>query len=63
MSLPPAVDERLEREALRRGISVSALVVEALERDGSALPYVGIIEDDRDLSNRVDEVLARHHAG
>ena len=59
VSLPPAVAERLDREAERRGTSFSA-VVAALAAEGPAvLPYAGLIDDDEDLSQKVEEVLAR----
>ncbi|MBN2114862.1 MAG: ribbon-helix-helix protein, CopG family [Acidimicrobiia bacterium] len=59
ISLPPAVAERLDREAERRGVSFSAVIAE-LAADGPAvLPYTGLIDDDEDLSHKVEEVLAR----
>ncbi len=59
ISLPPAIAERLDREAKRRRTSVSALVAELAQRQPSKMPYVGLIEDDPDLSQRVEEILAR----
>jgi predicted CopG family antitoxin len=59
ISLPPAVAERLEREAKRRKTSFSALIAELLQQQPEHLPYAGLIEDDEDLSERVEEVLAR----
>jgi hypothetical protein len=59
ISLPPAVAERLDREAERRGMSFSA-VIAALARDTAGpLPYAGLVEDDPDLSRKVEEVLVR----
>ena len=59
ISLPPAVAERLDKEAKRRRTSFSALVAELVQRQPERLPYAGLIEDDEDLSERVDEILAR----
>lgn len=59
ISLPPAVAERLHREAAARSMSFSALVVELVQRRPEALPYAGLIDDDADLSSKVDKVLAR----
>ena len=59
ISLPPAVAARLDREARRRRVSFSAVVAELVERDPAPLPYAGIIDDDKDLSLKVDEVLTR----
>lgn len=61
VSLPEGLASRLEEEAAQRGITLSALVVE-LARSGIGsleLPYVGVVDDEDDLSMRVDEVLAR----
>lgn len=59
VSLPPAVADRLDREAKARHTSFSALVTELVQRQPEALPYAGLIDDDEDLSLRVEEVLAR----
>jgi len=59
ISLPPAVAERLNREAKRRRTSVSALVSELVQKRPEQLPYAALIEDDQDLSDRVEEILAR----
>lgn len=59
ISLPPAVAERLDREAERRGTSFSALIAALADEEIGDLPYAGLIEDDPDLSERVEEVLAR----
>jgi len=59
ISLPPAVADRLDREAEQRGTSFSA-VIAALAAEGPAvLPYLGLIDDDQDLSQKVEEALAR----
>jgi len=59
ISMPAALAKRLDREARRRRTSFSALVAELVERVPGELPYAGVIEDDPDLSLRVDEVLSR----
>jgi hypothetical protein len=59
VSMPASLAKRLDREAERRGTSFSALVAELIEHVPGELPYAGAIEDDRDLSLRVDEVLSR----
>lgn len=59
ISLPPAVAARLDREAARRGTSFSALVTELVEREPAPLPYAGLIDDDPDLSLKVEQVLRR----
>ena len=59
ISLPPAVAARLDREAKRRNTSFSSLITELVTQSPEPLPYAGLIEDDRQLSQRVEEVLAR----
>ena len=59
ISLPPAVARRLDQEAKRRRTSVSALVTDLVQRQPERLPYVALIEDDEDLSERVDAILGR----
>jgi len=59
ISLPPHVAAQLEREAERRGISFSAVVAELADGVRDELPYAGLVDDDEDLSLRVEEVLAR----
>ena len=59
VSLPPAIAERLDKEAKRRHTSVSALVTELVQKQPEGLPYAGLIEDDEDLSQKVEEILAR----
>jgi hypothetical protein len=59
ISLPPAIARRLDQEARRRRTSVSALVTDLVQRQPERLPYVALIEDDEDLSERVDAILAR----
>ena len=59
ISLPPAVAARLDREAERRKTSFSALITELVSQHPDPLLYAGVVEDDEDLSQRVEEVLAR----
>jgi predicted DNA-binding ribbon-helix-helix protein len=59
ISLPAATAARLDKEAKRRRTSVSALVAELVQQRPERLPYAGLIEDDSDLSERVEEILAR----
>jgi len=59
VSLPPAVAARLDREAERRNTSFSSLITELVTQQPEPLPYAGLIEDDKQLSQRVEEVLAR----
>ena len=59
ISLPPTVAERLDREAKRRKTSVSALVAELVQKQTTTLPYAALVEDDEELSLRVEEILAR----
>lgn len=60
ISLPASLAEELEEEARRRGISFSALMAErAAAGEPTRLSYAGIIEDDPDLSLKVEEILKR----
>ena len=59
VSLPAAIAKRLDKEAQRRHTSVSAIVTELVQQQPEQLPYAGLIEDDEDLSQKVDEILAR----
>jgi Ribbon-helix-helix protein, copG family len=59
ISMPASLAKRLDREARRRRTSFSALVAELVEHVPSELPYAGVVEDDPDLSLRIDEVLSR----
>lgn len=59
ISLPASVAKRLEREARRRNQSFSALVTELVQRKPEKLPYAGLIDDDEELSHKVEELLAR----
>ena len=59
ISMPASLARRLDREAKRRRTSFSALVAELVEHVPAELSYAGAVEDDPDLSLRVDEVLSR----
>jgi hypothetical protein len=58
-TIPAALATRLDRQAKLRGKSFSALIAELASDQREELPYAGIIEDDPDLSCRIDEVLSR----
>lgn len=63
MKLPDDLDAKLRQEAARRGMTVSALTREAIERhiEGTprrALRIAGAGQSERgDLSTRVDEIF------
>ena len=59
ISMPASLAVWLTREAKRRHKSFSAVVTDLIEGKAGPLPYAGIIDDDPDLSRRVDEVLSR----
>jgi hypothetical protein len=59
ISLPPYLAARIERAARQRGVSFSAVVADLADRAPEELPYAGLVEDDEDLSLRVEEVLRR----
>jgi hypothetical protein len=59
VSLPAAIAKRWDKEAKRRRTSVSAIVTELVQQQPEQLPYAGLIEDDEDLSQKVEEILAR----
>ena len=59
ISLPPAVADRIDREAKRRDTSFSAVIAALVTDEPTNLPYAGLIDDDQDLSLKVEEVLAR----
>jgi hypothetical protein len=59
ISMPAAVARRIEREAKRKKTSFSAIVADLVERTPTELPYAGVIDDDPNLSLKVDEVLSR----
>ena len=59
ISLPAQVAKRLDSEAKRRRTSVSAIVTELVQSRPERLPYAGLIEDDEQLSQDVEKILAR----
>lgn len=59
VSLPAAIARRLDQEAKRRHTSVSALVTELVQQQPEWLPYAGLVDDDEDLSQKVEEILSR----
>jgi hypothetical protein len=59
ISLPPAAAKRLDDEAKRRRTSVSAVVTDLLAGLPEGLPYVGLVDDDEDLSLQVEAILNR----
>lgn len=59
ISLPAQIAKRLDTEAKRRKTSVSAIVAELVQSQPERLPYAGLIDDDEQLSQSVEQVLAR----
>lgn len=59
ISLPVSVADRLEREAKRRKTSFSAVIADLVQHQPERIPYAGLINDDPDLSQKVEEILAR----
>jgi macrodomain Ter protein organizer (MatP/YcbG family) len=60
ISLPEQIAKRLDREAKRRGTSVSAIVTELVQQQRpTRLPYAGLIDEDEQLSVDVELILAR----
>lgn len=59
LSLLARIAERLNAEARRQGTSVSAVVAELVRRRPEELPYAGLIDDDEELSQSVEKILAR----
>ena len=45
--------------AIERGVSFAQVIAELASREPAPLPYGGLIDDDPDLSLRVEELLAR----
>ena len=62
ISLPAQIARRLDTEAKRRRMSVSAVVAELIQQQPEQLPYAGLIDDDEQLSQSVEQVLARLRA-
>lgn len=61
--LPQDLAARLDQEAIRRRISFSRLIVELLQVPSGPLPYAATIEDEADLSLRIEEILRRRGVG
>ncbi len=59
ISLPAQIAKRLDSEAKRRKTSVSAIVTELVQQQPVKLPYAGLIDDDEQLSQNVEQILAR----
>lgn len=59
ISLPAQIAKRLDKEAKRRGTSVSAVVTDLVQQQPERLPYAGLIDDDERLSQSVEQILAR----
>ncbi|HET9242428.1 MAG TPA: ribbon-helix-helix protein, CopG family [Gaiella sp.] len=60
--LPDETAARVAREARRRGVSVAAVVREAVEEhlppeQPRRLSFIGIVEGDVDDATRVDEIV------
>lgn len=59
ISVPAQIAKRLDSEAKRRKTSVSAIVTELVQQQPVKLPYAGLIDDDEQLSQKVEQILAR----
>jgi len=60
ISLPEQIAKRLDKEAKRRKTSVSAIVTELVQQQQPArLPYAGLIDDDENMSQNIEQILAR----
>jgi len=59
ISLPAQIAKRLDTEAKRRNTSVSAIVTELVQGQYEKLPYAGLIDDEEQLSQSVEQVLGR----
>lgn len=59
ISLPAQIAKRLDSEAKRRKTSVSAIVAELVQQQPVQLPYAGLIDDDEQMSQNVEQILAR----
>ncbi len=59
ISLPAQIAKRLDAEAKRRKMSVSAIVTELVQQQPTRLPYAGLIDDDKQMSQDVEQILAR----
>ncbi|MFK7889982.1 MAG: CopG family transcriptional regulator [Granulosicoccus sp.] len=59
ISLPEQSAKRLDKEAKRRKTSVSAIVTELVQQQPAKLPYAGLIDDDEQMSQNIEHILAR----
>ncbi len=59
ISLPEQIAKRLDMEAKRRKTSVSAIVTELVQQQPTKLPYAGLIDDDEQMSQDIEHILAR----
>ena len=59
ISLPEQIAKRLDKEAIRRKTSVSAVVTELVQQQPAKLPYAGLIDDDEQMSQNIEHILAR----
>lgn len=59
ISLPEQIAKRLDKEAKRRKTSVSAIVTELVQQQPAKLPYAGLIDDDEQMSQNIEHILAR----
>ena len=57
--MPASLAKRLDREAKRKGVSFSAVVAELVERGPGELSYAGVVDDDPNLSLRIEALLSR----
>jgi hypothetical protein len=59
LALPAKLVEELTRLSEARGLSLPDFLRQLVDRATRGLPYAGLIQDDEDLSLKVEEVLAR----
>lgn len=59
ISLPESIAKRLDKEAKKRNMSVSAIVTELVQREPEKLPYAGLFDDSEDLSLKIEDILQR----
>ena len=57
--LPEKIAKRLDKEAKRRKTSVSAIVTELVQQQPVKFPYAGLIDDDEQMSQNIEHILAR----
>ena len=59
ISLPEQIAKRLDKEAKRRKTSVFAIVTELVQQQPAKLPYAGLIDDDEQMSQNIEQILTR----